>query len=107
MPLCYGPTVMPERTRRQQLIELLTDFEATFDELRRELGVPVHVLQEDLKHVVKSARHVEGLRGELEVTPARCLACGFEMTRNRRFTAPSRCPKCKSERFEAPRLHLR
>jgi len=98
---------MPRQTRRQELIELLTDWEVTFHELRRHLGVPVHVLQEDLKHVEKSARHVEGLEGKLEVTPARCLACGFEMTRSKRFTAPSRCPKCKGERFEAPRLHLR
>lgn len=98
---------MPEQTRRQQIVELLTAGEPTFEDLRHHLGIPVHVLQEDLKHVGKSARHVEGLAGKLEVTPARCLACGFEMDRDRRFTAPSRCPKCRSERFEAPRLHLR
>lgn len=98
---------MAEQTRRQQILELLTDYESTFDELRRHLEIPVHVLQEDLRHVEKSARHVEGIEGRLEVTSARCLQCGFEMTRQRRFTAPSRCPKCKSERFEAPRLRLR
>lgn len=98
---------MADQTRRQRIIELLTDWQPTFEELRAHLEVPVAVLQEDLRHVDKSARHLPELRkGRLEATPARCLECGFEMTRRKRFTSPSRCPRCKSERFEAPRLSL-
>jgi predicted Zn-ribbon and HTH transcriptional regulator len=93
------------RTRRQRIVELLGDFEVTFDELRRELGVPVAVLREDLRHIEKSARHLSGGPRTLRVTPARCPACGFELTR-RRFAAPSRCPRCRNERLEPPLLSL-
>lgn len=96
---------MSGKTRRQRIVELLVDFEVTFDDLRRELGVPVRVLQEDLRHVEKSVRHLPDGPRALRVTPARCPACGFELSR-RSFAAPSRCPRCRNERLEPPRLSL-
>lgn len=95
------------KTRRQQVMDWLMRGEWTFEELRDQMGVPVSVLQQDLRHVEKSARHLAELeKGRLRVTEARCRECGFAMTRQRRFTAPGRCPKCRSERFEAPLLSL-
>lgn len=92
-------------TRRQQIMSLLEDGEWTFDELRRQLDVPVAVLREDLRHVAQSARRPPG---RLRVTPPRCSGCGFELTpKPGRFTAPSRCPRCRDERIVPPRLSIR
>lgn len=91
-------------TRRQRIVTLLRGAgDWTFEELRRELGVPTHVLREDLAHVEKSARH---LGASLHVEPGVCRGCGFVLTKRRRFTAPGRCPRCRSERLEPPRFHL-
>ena len=76
--------------------------EWTFEQLRRELAVPVRRLEDDLRHVEKSVR-ASGRR--LTATEARCSGCGFAFTDRapRRFTTPSRCPRCKSERIEPAR----
>ena len=89
-------------TKRQELAELLEMGEWTFEQLRRELAVPVRRLEDDLKHVEKSLR-AGGRR--LAATEARCSGCGFAFTDRapRRFTTPSRCPRCKSERIEPAR----
>lgn len=92
-------------TRRQRVVELLTRGELSFEELRRELEAPARTLEEDLRHVERSLR-----RGpeRLAVEPALCLACGFVFTDRvpRRFHAPSRCPRCRSERIAEPRFHI-
>lgn len=95
----------PGRTRRQTLRDLLAREERSFETLRQELQLPVHVLEEDLHHLERSLR-----RGaeRLRVTEPRCLACGF-VFRNRapkRFSTPSRCPRCRSERVLPARLRV-
>lgn len=91
---------------RQRIIERLTAGELSFEELRRELEVPARALEDDLRHVERSLRHGSA---RLRVDPARCLACGFVFTNRapRRFQAPSRCPRCRSERIAEPRLEIR
>ena len=93
------------RTRRQELTELLAQREASFDELRRDLGVSVRLLEDDLRHVDRSLH-----RGErrLVVTPPRCEGCGFAFARRhpKRFHTPGRCPRCRSERVLAARLRV-
>ena len=93
------------QTRRQRIVELLTAGPWGFEELRRELAVPVGYLENDLRHVDRSLRG-EGRR--LVVEPAGCDACGFtfEGREAKRFHAPSRCPRCKSERIRDPRLSI-
>lgn len=90
---------------RQRIVERLTNGELSFDELRRELEIPARVLEDDLRHIDRSLR-----RGStrLRVDPARCLACGFTFTDRapRRFQAPSRCPRCRSERISEPRFQI-
>jgi len=94
-----------ESTRRQQIVELLAMGPWGFEELRRELAVPVRLLAMDLGHVEKSLRR-EGRR--LEVEPARCAGCGFVFKERsaRHLHPPSRCPGCKGERIEEPRFSL-
>jgi hypothetical protein len=92
-------------TRRQRIVELLTDAELSFEELRRDLEIPARSLEDDLGHVERSLRRGPA---RLRVDPARCLACGFtfEDRAPRRFQAPSRCPRCKSERIAEPRFRV-
>ncbi len=44
------------QTRRQQIVELITISEWSFDDLRHELALTVKVLEEDLRHIERSAR---------------------------------------------------
>lgn len=92
-------------TQRQRIVELLEGSEWSFEELRRELAVPAWALEEDLRHVDKSLRRGHA---RLRVEPARCLACGFVFQDRapRHFHAPSRCPRCRSERISQPRFRI-
>lgn len=93
-------------TRRQQIAEMLVMGFWGFEELRRELAIPVGLLAEDLQHLEKSARR--GGR-KLEVEPATCAECGFAFRERvgKHLHPPSRCPKCKGERIAGPRFRLR
>lgn len=93
------------KTRRQRIVELLSLGEWTLEELKEEMGVPIPVLVDDLRHVDKSLRHAAG---ELHVEPARCIECGFVFRERpkRRAKTPSRCPDCKSERIAPPRFRV-
>lgn len=100
------PDPAATETVRQRIVERLTQSELSFEQLRRELEVPARVLEDDLRHVERSLR-----RGStrLRIAPARCLGCGFLFTDRapRRFQAPSRCPRCRSERIAEPRFEIR
>jgi predicted Zn-ribbon and HTH transcriptional regulator len=94
-----------ELTRRQQIVRLLETDEWGFEELRRELQVSRQILDRELRHVQRSLK----ARGKkLEVEPPRCPECGLVLwgRETKRFHAPSRCPRCKSERIGAPRLSI-
>lgn len=70
------------QTRRQQLIERLSEREYGFEELRSQLGVAVRLLEDDLRHVERSLH-----RGErrLVTTEPRCDACDFEFRNRARY----------------------
>jgi predicted Zn-ribbon and HTH transcriptional regulator len=93
------------RTPRQQLRGLLLREALGFDALRELLGLSVRALEEELRHVERSAR---GHRERLVVEPARCLACDFRFRdrETRHLHAPGRCPRCRSERIADPRFKL-
>jgi len=94
--------VSPKRTRREEIIVLLENGEREFDELRRHFEIPVHVLEEDLRHIDLSVR-AAGKR--LVINPARCLACGFIFTRSK-FHPPGRCPECRDRRISGPEFSI-
>lgn len=92
-------------TSRQRIVDILRREELGFEQLRRELEVPVRSLEEDLRHVERSFR-----RGpeRLRIEPARCLSCGFTFRdrTSRHLHAPGRCPQCRSERIADPRFSI-
>ncbi len=94
------------QTRRQELTELLSQREYSFEELRHELQAGVRELEDHLRHVERSLRREER---RLITTPPRCSACSFAFRERapKRFHTPSRCPLCKSERIFPARLHVR
>ncbi len=92
-----------EQTRRQRIVDFLTVNEWEFDDLRREFGLTVKVLEEDLRHIGRSVRSA-GSR--LEVSPARCDSCDFEF-RSTALHPPGRCPSCRDRRISGPWLRVR
>ena len=93
------------RTRRQQLRALLLREAFEFGTLREVLGLGVRELEEELRHVERSAR---GAGERLAVEPARCIACGFAFRGRpaRHLHAPGRCPHCRSERIADPSFRI-
>ena len=83
---------MAEKTLRQKFIELLSSQEMSISQLARTLEVKFSEIDLALQHVEKSIRPKK-----IKVTPARCKECGFVFRERKKFTPPSRCPKCKSE----------
>jgi transcriptional regulator len=85
-------------TRRQHMLELLENGPVTVRMLAASLEIRVKDVVDDLSHL----RHSLGKR--LQVGPSECEACGHTVRRDTRFSAPSRCPRCKSERTSEPEL---
>jgi hypothetical protein len=94
-----------KRTVRQQLRGLLLREELSFDTLRALLGLSVRQLEDELRHVERTAR---GAGERLVVEPARCLACDFRFRDRevRHLHAPGRCPSCRSERIADPAFRI-
>ncbi|MDJ0866001.1 MAG: transcriptional regulator [Myxococcota bacterium] len=99
------PGMGATRTRRQQLRGLLEREELPFYVLRDLLGLTVRQLEDDLRHVERSAR---GAGRRLEVRPAECVDCGqvFRDRAKRHLHPPGRCPRCRSERIRDPAFRL-
>jgi predicted Zn-ribbon and HTH transcriptional regulator len=98
--------VQSGETRRQEITRLLGERDWSFEGLRHVLQVSVATLEDDLRHVERSARR--GPR-RLRVEAARCGGCGFAFRGRepRHWHPPSRCPRCRSEQIEPARLRLR
>lgn len=96
---------MTDQTRRQQILDLLRRAEQSFESLRFMTSLTPGDLEEELRHVEKTAR-VAGER--LVVEPAECEACGhvFRTRGERRLVPPGRCPKCRSTRILDPLLSI-
>lgn len=87
-------------TRRQEIVALLSQEDSTVRELAERFEVKIAVIVEDLTHIHRS------LGNRLVVGRAHCETCGFSVGRETRFTAPSRCPRCKSERVTDPEIRV-
>lgn len=90
-------------TIRQKMTTLLTEEELDVRQLSQKLGLSEKVITTHLPHIAKSvaARNLKWM-----VVPAVCLACGFEFKDRARVTKPGRCPRCRSERIDAPRYRI-
>ena len=90
-------------TIRRRIAEMLRETELTARDISRILGIREKEVYEHLPHVERS----EGPGAQLIAEPARCLKCGFVFTKRTRFTAPGRCPVCRSESISEPVYGIR
>jgi predicted Zn-ribbon and HTH transcriptional regulator len=91
---------MALQTRRGQIRDLLSLHPMTLQELARQTGTRMADLTDDLEHLRRS------LGGALLIDPASCDHCDFTFHKRARFSAPSRCPNCRSERIRGPWLSV-
>ena len=94
----------PERTPRQQIIELITGTRLTSHQLAQMLCIPERQVEEHLTHVVKTIARDKTRRFILD--PARCQDCDFVFRDRSRLTSPSRCPHCRSKAIAVPRYGI-
>lgn len=88
-------------TLRKTLQELLAQ-PRTASSLARELRLDRADIEDELRHMIRSAR-AAGHR--VTVEPARCKTCGFTFGDDK-LTKPGRCPQCRGSRLFEPRLRL-
>ena len=86
-------------TIRQQIIEFLSNQEMGGRELSQSVGIREKEVYEHLSHI---ARSVNARRKKLIIIPSRCLECGYIFEDRKRFSPPSRCPRCKNEHIQDP-----
>jgi transcriptional regulator len=87
---------------RKQLIEVLSAEPRTVTRLARELGLPRRDVEDDLRHMIRSAR---AAGHDVIVEPARCRACGFVFGEDK-LSKPSRCPNCRSTWLYEPVMRV-
>lgn len=78
-------------TFRKELLKILSAHPRSVSSLARELGLKRGDVEEDLRHMIRSAR-AGGHR--VVVEPARCRACGFTFDDDK-LSKPGKCPQCR------------
>jgi len=93
----------PSQTVRQKIVLLLNDKEMTAREISQAVGIREREVYEHLPHIARSAL---AQKRKLAVLPFCCLSCGYVFEERKRFTRPSRCPRCKKTHLETPVYRL-
>ena len=88
-------------TREKLFAALEGDTFLTLRDLSQIVSISESEAAQHLPHVERTARRA-GKR--LRIEPASCHACAFIFETRRRYTTPSRCPSCRSERIAAARF---
>jgi predicted Zn-ribbon and HTH transcriptional regulator len=88
-------------TLRKTLLEMLT-VPRTASSLVRELGLKRGDIDEDLRHLIRSAR---AAGHAVVVEPARCKACGFIFSEDK-LDKPGKCPVCRATRVYEPLIRI-
>jgi predicted Zn-ribbon and HTH transcriptional regulator len=94
--------VVVERTRRQEIRELLSEREWTLDGLVARYEVTKKTIVDDLAHIARSVAP----RQRLQILAPVCEECGFRFKGRSRFSDPSRCPRCKNEHLSSQRFRI-
>jgi predicted Zn-ribbon and HTH transcriptional regulator len=87
---------------RKQLMEMLAAEPRTASSLARELQLDRRTMEDDLRHMIRSAR-AAGHR--VVVEPARCRACGFHFDEDR-LSKPGKCPECRGTWLFEPLIRI-
>jgi len=87
---------------RKDLLTLLGSQPRSVSSLARDLGLKRADIEDDLRHVLRSAR-AAGYR--IVVVPARCRACGFTFD-EQKLSKPGKCPACRGTRLYEPQISI-
>ena len=87
---------------RKHLLDVLSREPRTASSLARELGVDRRDMENDLQHLIRSAK-AAGHR--VIVEPARCKSCGFVFTEEK-LSKPGKCPECRGSRIFEPLIRI-
>lgn len=93
----------PEKTIRQQIIDLLEKGDHSVRDISKAIGVREKEIFGHLEHIHLSMKN---RREKLRISPYSCQACGFIFENRKKFTRPSRCPQCKKARIDAAMYHI-
>ncbi len=88
---------------RKQLLDLLSHEFRSVSSLARELGMTRGDIEDDLRHLLRSAR---AAGHDIEIVPARCKSCDFVFSEEK-LSKPGRCPACKGSRLFEPMMRIR
>ena len=95
--------LMPGKTIRQEILDLLTEESMDVRAISGALGVEEKEIIDHLGHIQKT---VARQKKKLRIEPSECLSCGFRFTDRRRFTRPGRCPRCRSGQITYPAYRI-
>ena len=80
---------------RKDLLQKMLGAPRSASSLARELGLRRGEVEDDLRHMIRSAQ-ARGYRVTIE--PARCRTCDFQFGPDK-LSKPSRCPECRGSRL--------
>lgn len=88
---------MPQRSLRQQIMDLLSEEELNALEISQAVGVGEKEVPGHLEHIIRTL----GAEGKkLLVSPYTCLGCGYSFKDRKRLHRPGRCPRCKGSHIK-------
>ena len=104
-PEMTEPPPPPERlqTSRAMILQALGAEPVSARELSHRAGLSEREVVGHLQFLQKSLKH--GAQ-RLQMTPPRCLDCGFVFHKRERLTRPGRCPVCRSTHLSEPLFSL-
>lgn len=83
-------------------MDLVSSEPRTASSLARELRLDRRDLENDLQHMITSARAAGHV---VIVDPARCKKCGFVFDQTR-LSKPGKCPECRGSRVFEPLIRV-
>jgi predicted Zn-ribbon and HTH transcriptional regulator len=89
-------------TVRKHLLEALSTEPRSVSSLARELGLSRRDVEDDLRHMIRSAR---AAGHQVIVEPARCRACGFHFGEEK-LLKPGKCPACRGGRLYEAQIKI-
>lgn len=89
-------------THRQKIIAELMEHPMTAKDLSKAVHISEKEVISHLEHVKKSLKSPK----HLVMTPSVCSKCRFVFEDRRRFSSPSRCPKCRHEGISPPLFQI-
>ncbi|HLG22661.1 MAG TPA: hypothetical protein VI382_07575 [Candidatus Manganitrophaceae bacterium] len=100
----HGPSEPAEAfaTFRKRIISELEKGAMTARDLSKSLRASEKEIIAHLEHVEKSLQPPK----RLIIEPPICNKCGFAFSERRRFSTPSRCPRCRHEGIHPPAFKI-